>query len=807
MEEIPNNHKLLDEALALHQQGKLANAEPLYRQILAKRPNNFQALHHLGVLKCQQSDNEEGVRLILAALQIEPFSVDALLNLALGLTNLNRLADAVGAFDRVLALSPRHIHALFRRAALLVKLDRAQDAIAGFDRLLTLDPRHVDGRLGRGVALGMLDRNVEALAEFDAALLVAPRDFRALASRGVALVRLGDYSGALAAYDAALAVHPNDADICSKRATALAHLGRCQEAVADCDRALQLRPRFAEALVTRGSNLSRLLRHTQAIADFDAALALSPGDALALYNRGNSLASLNRHEEAIASYDAALELKPAYPEALYNRGNLLRAANRLPEAIASYERSLALRPDHPYAFGNMAHCELALCNWDKLRSVVNELTARVREERSIISPFVSLVFSSDPAIQLQCATSFVRDQVKCAALPARSAADYRSDKLRIAYLSADYRAHPVGGLIPELIARHDRTRFEVIGISTGPDDGSELRARLTAAFDRFHDVRSYDDVAAARLIQEFGVHIAVDLTGHTEHARPQILGYRPAPVQVSYLGYAGTSGAPYMDYVIADSIVLPLDQQASFSESIVHLPDTFFVNDPNKEISSRVPSRQEVGLPDNGLVFCCFNASYKLSPAVFDVWMRLLRAIEGSVLWLSQPNDLAAANLRREAVRRGVDPDRLVFAEKVPRLADHLARHRLADLFLDTLPYNAHTTASEALWTGLPVITCKGTTFAGRVGASLLTAARVPELITASLQEYEALALRLARDSTARTVLRRKLENERLLSPLFDADRFRQHIEQAFITMWENQRLGKPPASFSVPHAAIHPAK
>ena len=329
-------------------------------------------------------------------------------------------------------------------------------------------------------------------------------------------------------------------------------------------------------------------------------------------------------------------------------------------------------------------------------------------------------------------------------------------------MSADYRSHPVGGLIPELIARHDRSRFEVIGISIGPDDGSELRERLA------------------------------------EHARPQILGYRPAPVQAHYLGYSGASGAAYMDYVIADPIVLPFDQQAFYREKIVHLPDTFFVNDPSKAISPRAPSRRESGLPEQAFVFCCFNASYKLTPAVFDVWMRLLKAIEHSVLWLSQPNEIAAANLRRAAHMRGVDADRIVFAARLPRLEDHLARHRLADLFLDTLPYNAHTTASEALWTGLPVITCRGTTFAGRVGASLLTAAGVPELITESLQEYEALAREVARDKKALTALRGKLADSRLSCPLFDADRFRRHLEEAFTTMWEYHRSGNTPASFSV---------
>jgi protein O-GlcNAc transferase len=718
----------LQRAFSLHQQGKVADAERLYLEILKQYPREFQALHHLGVLKCQQFQNDEGIKLISAALKIEPYSVDALFNLALGLRNLNRATEALAAFDRALLINPQHVRALFERAFFLAKLGRAQEALAGFDNTLMIDPNHLDGRLARGVVLGQLDRNAEALDEFETVLQIAPRDLRALNYRGITLSRIGRHADAIASCDALLAEHPDDADVWNRRASALNGLDRFTEAVADCERALLLQPKSADALVTRGVNLMQLMRYKEAISDFDEALALRPRDALALYNRGNALAKLSRNTDAIASYDAALELKPDYPEALYNRGNLLRIANRLQEAISSYEAALAVRPDHPYAFGNMAHCELGLCNWDKLPWLVPELTNRVREGYSIISPFISLAFSDDPAVQLQCATTFVRDQVKFCALPALDTSNYQPRKLRLAYVSGDYRAHPVGGLIPSLIERHNRNRFEVIGISLGPDDGSEERARLVAAFDTFHDVQSCDDLQAARLIQNLGVDILIDLSGHTEYARPQLLGYRPAPIQVTYLGYSGSSGAPYIDYIIADPIVLPVDHEVFYSEKIIRLPDTFFVNDPNKEISCNVPSRQEAGLPVDGAVFCCFNASYKFTPAVFDVWMRLLARVEESILWLSEVNDLAALNLRREAQRRNVDPQRLIFAARVPRLRDHLARYSLADIFLDTLPYNAHTTASEALWAGIPVITCLGTTFAGRVGASLLTAAGMPEL-------------------------------------------------------------------------------
>jgi predicted O-linked N-acetylglucosamine transferase (SPINDLY family) len=348
-----------------------------------------------------------------------------------------------------------------------------------------------------------------------------------------------------------------------------------------------------------------------------------------------------------------------------------------------------------------------------------------------------------------------------------------------------------------LFELHDRARFEILGISFGPDDNSDMRARLVRAFDQFHDVQSESDLDVAKLLNELQVDIAVDLNGHTRYARPGILAHRPAPVQASYLGYPGTMGAAFIDYVIADKVVLPFDQQPFYTEKIVHLPECYQVNHSDRKIAARTPRRQEAGLPHEGFVFCCFNNSYKIAPPVFDVWMRLLRAVEGSVLWLVQDNSGAVQNLRKEAAARGIDPERVVFAGRVG-MEEYLARYRLADVFLDTLPYNAHGTASDALWMGLPVLTCGGAAFAGRVATSLLHAARVPELATSDLAEYEALALRLASDAPLLRGIRHRLERNRSTCPLFDTDRFRRHIENAYTTMWEIQQRGESARSFAV---------
>jgi len=360
----------------------------------------------------------------------------------------------------------------------------------------------------------------------------------------------------------------------------------------------------------------------------------------------------------------------------------------------------------------------------------------------------------------------------------------RGGKIRLGYLSADFHQHATAYLIAEVFERHDRARFEVAAYSYGPDDRSGMRARLKGAFDRFLDIRPLAHGEAARQIHEAGIDILVDLKGYTTHARTEILAYRPAPIQVNYLGYPGTMGAEFMDYIIADPFLVPEDRQPFYSEALAYLPDCYQSNDTKREISEQVPSRAECGLPERGFVFCCFNNTYKITPAFFDIWMRLLHAVPGSVLWLLEANAAAKTNLRREAAARGIDPERLIFAPR-QHLPEHLARHRHADLFLDTLPCNAHTTASDALWASLPLLTCAGETFAGRVAGSLLQACGMPELITTSPEAYEAIALKLASEPSRVAVLRRRLEQQRLSAALFDIARFTRNLEAAYIRMWE----------------------
>jgi protein O-GlcNAc transferase len=748
-------------AIAFHQRGMLAEAEKFYAAILNVRPDHFDALRLLGVLRQQQGDNAEAMRLISAALKMNP-----------------RSADALGNF-----------------AGVLYALGRHDEALAAYDQALAITPDHPETLYNRGNALLILGRNEEALAAFDQALAHKPDHPEILVNRGSALLQLQRAQEALEAFDGVLAIQPDHAIAFSNRATAFKLLGRYEEALEIHRKILDRTPDNVAALNEYGGTLLLLGRAEEALGIFDRMLAIAPDQSGVLGHRADLLRVLGRHDEAVDGYDRLLAAVPHDAEALYNRGKSLWASGKREAAMESYERARAL--GHPRALGELAMCRMRVADWPRADGLAGPLSAHIAEG-NFVDPFVTLAFGLPPLEQLKSASRYVRTRIPDAPKPFVHSTAVPADRLRIAYLSSDFRQHPVGVAIAELLERHDKTSFELIGVSYGANDESGTRARIVEAFDQFHDVASNTDRHVATLLNDLQVNIAVALNGLTGGCRPGVMAYRPAPIQVSYLGYAGTTGADLVDYILADETVLPFDQQPFFTERIVQLPGCYHANDTTRIISPQMPTRSELGLPDRGFVFCCFNQSYKIAAPVFDVWMRLLAQARGSVLWLTKMDDLTHANLRREAAARGIDPDRLIFAPRIESGADHLARQRVADLFLDTLPYNAHSTTCDALWTGVPVVTCVGNSFAGRVAASMLKAAGLPELVTHSLDDYEALALKLATDPALLSSTRRKLADNRPTCALFDGDRFRRGIETAYSTMWDIYRRGEGPRGFRV---------
>jgi protein O-GlcNAc transferase len=625
----------------------------------------------------------------------------------------------------------------------------------------------------------------EALAAFEADLRHAPGDAGALFGRATALKHLGRHQEARAAFDTVLAQAPNAAGARNNRGDTLLALGLPTEALADFDRAIALQPSMAQAHLGRGIALQRLHRLEESLACFTRALALWPECADAFFFRALSLERLGRGTEALGDYDWTLALEPQSITTAGNRAALLLSLKRFGQAARGFRQLEQLAPGSAQALNSLAYAAAHACDWSQWETYRDGLIAGLRAGKRDIQPGALIAYSSDPALMLTAAKNIVA-AIPRTGQPLWRGRPFAGQKIRLAYCSADFHAHATSRLMAGAWERHDRARFELIAFDFGPDDASPLRARVKNSFDRFHVVAGQSPAAVAQKIADEGVDIAVDLMGLTANAPTEIFARRPAPVQLNYLGYPGTTGADFMDYILADAVVAPLSQQEFYAEKILHLPDCYQPNDSNRPLPpahlSLEMGRAEAGLPAHGFVFCCFNNSWKINPPLFDIWMRLLKSVPGSVLWLIEDNQEAAANLRRAAAARGMAEIRLVFAPRVASEA-HLARHRLADLFLDTLPYNAHTTASDALWTGVPLITVLGEGFAGRVAASLLSAVGLPELIAENLDDYEKLALALARDPASLAGLKKKLEANRLIAPLFDTARFTRNLEAAYEKM------------------------
>jgi len=669
-------------------------------------------------------------------------------------------------------------------------------AVGHFSRALKLNPNCAPAHASLGDAWLALGRFAEALASFDCALAIEPERSELLNNRGNALLKLERHEEALASYDHALAIKPA-AEIHFNRGNLLLELGRSKEALADYDSALAIKPDYAEALYKRGTALRDLKRPAQALIAYTSALAIKPDYAEVLCDRGNALLELNRHEQAIVDYERALAIRPRFAEAYYNRGVALSAIARHQEAADQFAELLRVAPDFPYARGELLYSRLHCCDWTDYADNVRRIQTHVAAGRRAAKPFVFLSVSESPLDQMQCAKTYCKDKCAASATALWKGEQYRHDALRVAYISADFYDHATAYLTADLFELHDKSRFETYAISLGPDRKDAMRARLENAFSHFVAVRDRSDSEVAQLLRDLEIDIAVDLKGYTQDSRPNILAFRPAPIQVNYLGYPGTMGASFIDYILADRYTIPEQQRSLYSETVVYLPDSYQPNDSKRRIIAPSATRQESGLPKAGFVFCSFVSHYKIVPRVFDSWMRILAAINGSVLWLLAGNEEAVRNLRRRAQIRGIDPERLIFAPRA-KLQQHLARHRFADLFLDTLPVNAHTTASDALWAGLPILTCLGSGFAGRVAGSLLNAVGLTELIAETSEDYEAMAVALAQDPDRLAAIRTKLAQNRSTHPLFDTDRLRRHIESAYEMMSERCQRGERPRSFSV---------
>ena len=791
------SERALEQAAHFLEQGNLAEAERLYSQLALAEPHNVIARHRLGLIRAQRGDFSGALRWFSAALALAPDEPSILLLHGNALSALGRNEEALTDYTKAVQFAPDNAAAHFGRAGSLYALQRLAEALESYDKTLALAPDLVPGLNNRGNALRALGRAEEALEDYRRALALKPDYAEAAYNLGHGLRELRRYDEALPQYDKALRLRPLFPEALNHRGITLRHLERWHEALEAYDRALAMKPAYAEALYNRGNLLQEMQRFDEALASYEGALRAAPDYADALINRAALLQRFRRLDEALADYSRALGLKPDSPLALYNRGTLQWTEFRnYPAAIRDLTELVRIAPDYDYARGELLHLRMFAGDWQDFGAEVARLDDGVRAGRRVVKPFAYQALSSSPADLKACATIFANHLFP--PKPAlRKLSRSHAKKIRLGYVSGEFREQATAALAAGLYEAHDKDRFELVAFDSGFDDGSPMRKRLEAAFDKFIAIDKLSDLAAAEKIRDEEIDILVNLNGYFGTVRMGVFAHRPAPVQVNYLGFPGTLGAPTMDYLITDPIVTPPDEKRHYSEKLVFLPGSYQANDNRRAIAQTAFTRADFGLPADAFVFASFNASYKLTPATFASWMRILGRYENCVLWLLEGIAEFRANIVREAAAHGIAENRILFARRLP-MDQHLARLKLADLFLDTLPCNAHTTASDALWAGLPLLTLRGTAFCGRVAASLLSAVGLPELIAQSEGDYEALAVKLAQDPALLTSIRAKLAANRLTQPLFDTAAYTRHLEQAYAQMWQTAQGGKPPRSFSV---------
>lgn len=813
------------DALALHRAGRFAEAEAAYRTLLTAAPKDGRVLHHLGLLIAQTGRMDEGGALLAAAVDnlpgealsrfhlgsvlmalgrleealaalavavsFQPSFADAHFALGNVLFQLGRYENAANAFAEADRLVPGRPEIILNLGSALLELGRTEDALAAAERAVKLVPEDPGARNNRGNALRLLKRYDDALADFDAAIAKAPDYLLARFNRATVLKELRRYDEALAACDGVLVAASAYPAAHSLRGAILMLLERPEEALHSFEQGLALQPDLAEAYHGRISALLAAMRWEEALAASDAAVARAPQSVVAHNNRGVALLQLRRYGEAERAFADAIACDPKGAEAHFNRAGLMYQTGRLEEAFIDTDRAFTLNrdflPAQHFRFSMAAH----LCDWSHRDEDTAAMALHCREGRKVEAFPLHYTFD-DPAMHLAAARRLAgRSKPALTRTPVVA-----RKRLRIAYISADFRDHPVTHQAIELWERHDRVRVETFAISLWPVPNGAMGERVRGAFDHFVDCYDRSDADVARRIADLQIDIAVELGGYTDKARPQVLAYRPAPVTATYLGYPGTLGGDYVDYLIADAITIPPQDDPFYAEHIVRLPMCFMPSDSTTQPSMFTPTRADEGLPDEGFVFCNFNKSDKITPEMFAVWMRLLAQVPGSVLWLNIQLPTAQRNLRSAARAHGIDPARLVFARRTPSREDHLARLKLADLFVDTFPYNAHATTGDFMLVGVPVLTVPGHSFASRVAASLLKKAGVEALIAPSLAAYEAEALALAGDPQRLAGLRQAICDHR--HTVADTERLARALEDAYEAMWDRAVSGLAPTSITM---------
>jgi protein O-GlcNAc transferase len=789
MENLKHIH--FQSALKAFQKGDLKTAKHFAKLALSLNPASADCLNLLGIIYGSLGEHLEAEKLLLRAASLNKKSYHILFNLGTCLSNQDRDEAALKWYEKSIELNKTSPDIWVNYGKSLAKLDRLEESLKAFDTALKFFPNHPVALVNRAATLYKMERFIDALESCQHATERSPNLADGWQTLGSILSKVDQHAAAVDAYTRALHLNPTCSETWHKQGLLFFDMNRLDEALDCYERALSLRPGSSDILMNQGVVLQRLQRYEESLLCFSQLIKSEPQNASTRFNLGIVYGELKNPAASLACYDEAVRLNPSFAEAWNNRGNTLHELGQYPDAIQSIVRGLELGLKGDFALGNLVHSQLKICEWSGLGLRLSQICTALKNREQVVTPFVALGVLDSPKHQRLAAEIYLKDRLKSVAQVEIRALPKTPPRIKIGYFSMDFREHAVAYLIAELFELHSRNDFEIFGFSFGENTQDSMRKRIELSVDHFFDVSESMDRDIVSLARSLNIDIAVDLGGLTKGSRPEIFSKRVAPIQINYLGYPGTMGSEDYEYIIADKILIPPGDQDSFSEKVIYLPDSYQVNDRKRTAPNQRISKSALNLPEGAFVYCCFNNNWKILPEIFDLWMKIIIHVEGSILWLFEDNSIAANNLKHEASLRGVSPDRIIFAKHMPH-AEHLARYQLADLFLDTLPYNAHTTASDALWAGLPVLTRKGKTFAGRVAASLLGSLDLGELVTATPEEYVSLATELAHDRGKLSRIKQKLEQNKATAPLFDTPLFTKYIESAYKTAYQLESSNTP---------------
>jgi len=784
--------------VTLQELDQLDAAVKSYEKALTVKPNYAEAFNNLGSTLKELGQLDTAVKSYEKVLAINPDFAEAHNNLGVTLQELGQHDDAVKCFEKALAIKSDYVDAHCSLGISLQELDQLDDAVKSYGQALAINPDFTDAHYNLGNALQDLDQLDEAVKSFEKAIAINPNFAEAHNNLGITLKELDQLDDAVKSYEKAIAIKPDFAEAHNNLGNAFKDLDQLDAAIKCYEKTLTIKPDYAEVYNNLGFTLRELGQIDDAIKCYKKTLTINPDYAEAHNNLGLTLMELDQLDEAVKCFDKALIINPDFVEAYSNRARLMAGLKRLDEALANYERAFSINPDLNFLLGNLIHTKMHLCIWDELSNDLNELTKKINNNAKVIVPFSLLALIDNPKLQRKTTEILINEKhPKNHDLPEIELYP-KHKKIRIGYFSADFREHPVSALTAELYEVHDRNQFEIHAFSFGPDTKDKMNLRIKAGVDHFHEVGSMSHKDIAILARSLEIDIAVDLGGFTQAAGTGIFAMSAAPIQASYIGYLGTMGANYYDYLVADQTLIPEQNQKYYSEKIVYLP-SYQVNDSKASLPEITFTREDLELPETGFVFCCFNNTYKFTPTIFDSWGRILKSVEESVLLIYADNESAQINLTKEITARGIDSNRLIFGKRLSK-SKYLARYQVVDLFLDTRPYNAGTTASDALRMGLPVLTLKGNSFASRMGASVISALNLPELITTTEEEYESLAIELATHPEKLKIIKDKLVSNLSTAPLYDTKLFTKNLESAYTMIYERHHQGLEPDHIYVKH-------